>query len=302
MLYPLRRPALDVLAVAWFPLEVVPSTASPAPAHGFNDLLEPARALVRRRHRDVHMHSPGLPDELGPAASTDRESRAPDEPRPQPTAAAKIRVLLADDDTLVRAGIRALLERAPDVSVVAEAIDIEEALARLPDGVDVAVLDLRRPGRSSLDLLAKTAGWPDRPPCLLLTACDDRDALVAGLHGGARGYLCKDVTIETLVAAIRALAAGQTFFQPSLTERLRLGVRRHAPAGLAPAPAALEPLTVRETEVMRLVAAGYSNREIGGLLGMADGTVKVHVSRILSKLGVRDRIQAVLRALENGVV
>jgi DNA-binding NarL/FixJ family response regulator len=213
-----------------------------------------------------------------------------------------IRVLIADDDTLVRAGIRALLERAADISVVAEAAGSEEALAHLSAGVDVAVLDLRRPGRSSLDLLAKTAGWLDRPPCLLLTACDDRDALLACLRCGARGYLCKDVSIETLVGAICALAEGQTFFQPSLIESLRLGVRRHAAAGLAPAPAALEPLTVRETEVMRLIAAGYSNREIGGLLGMADGTVKVHVSRILSKLGVRDRIQAVLRALENGVI
>jgi DNA-binding NarL/FixJ family response regulator len=210
-----------------------------------------------------------------------------------------IRVLVADNDTLVRAGIRALLERDSEVAVVVEASDGAQVLGHLRSGIDVGLLDLRTPGRTSVDVLAETAAWPDRPPCLLFTTFDDRDALLGGLRWGARGYLCKDVTIDTLIAAVRALAQGGTFFQPSLTEKLRQGVRRHAPAGIPPAPL---PLTARETEVMRLIAGGYSNREIGEMLGAADGTVKVHVSRILFKLGVRDRIQAMLRAVEAGVI
>jgi DNA-binding NarL/FixJ family response regulator len=213
-----------------------------------------------------------------------------------------IRVLIADDDTLVRAGIRALLDRAPDVAVVAEATDGDEALAQLGSGVDVGLLDLRMPRRSGIDVLAATMTWPDRPPCLLLTTFDDREALLAGLRCGVHGYLRKDVTIETLVAAIRALADGRTFFQPSLTEKLRLAVQRSPPGRVPPAPVLLDPLTPRETEVMRLIASGCSNREIGELLGAADGTVKVHVSSILSKLGVRDRVQAVLRVLEAGLI
>jgi DNA-binding NarL/FixJ family response regulator len=137
---------------------------------------------------------------------------------------------------------------------------------------------------------------------MLLTTFDDREALLAGIRVGARGYLRKDVTVATLVRAIRALAEGRTFFQPALTEKLLRGLRRVAPTGLGPAPVLLEALTVRETEVMRLVAGGYSNREIADALDAAEGTVKVHVSSILSKLGVRDRVQAVLRALEAGLI
>jgi len=209
-----------------------------------------------------------------------------------------IRILIADDETLVRAGIRMLLERVPDVTVVAEATDGDEALAHLGSGVDVGLLDVRMPRRGGIDVLHAIEDWPQPPPCLLLTTFDDRDALLAGLRRGARGYLRKDVTVETLVRAIRALADGGTFFQPSLTEKLLRNVRRTS----APSPPLLEPLTPRETEVMRLVAGGYSNREIADALGAAEATVKVHVSSILSKLGVRDRVQAVLRVLEAGLI
>jgi DNA-binding NarL/FixJ family response regulator len=209
-----------------------------------------------------------------------------------------IRVLIADDETLVRAGIGLLLERVPDVEVVAHAADGDEALALLNDA-DVGLLDIRMPRRTGIEVLQVLETWPAPPPCLLLTTFDDRDALLAGMRCGARGYLRKDVTVETLVRAIRALADGGTFFQPALTEKLLGGMRRLAPAT---APAVLEPLTPRETEVMRLVAGGYSNREIGEALGTAEGTVKVHVSSILSKLGVRDRVQAVLRVLEAGLL
>lgn len=212
-----------------------------------------------------------------------------------------IRVLVADDETLVREGIRLLLERVPGVEVCAEAIDGEEALARLGAGsVDVGLLDVRMPRRGGIEVLQALAG--EGPACLLLTTFDDREALLAGLRAGARGYLRKDVTVDTLARAIQVLAAGGTFFQPSLTEKLLRGVQRAPASGVPPAPVLLEPLTPRETEVMRMVAGGFSNREIGDALGTAEGTVKVHVSSILSKLGVRDRVQAVLRVLEAGLI
>ncbi len=213
-----------------------------------------------------------------------------------------IRVLIADDETLVRGGIRMLLERVPDVEVAAEAADGDEALIALQAGVDVGLLDVRMPRRSGIEVLQALARRPPAPPCMLLTTFDDREALLSGLRAGARGYLRKDVTVETLVRAIRALSEGGTFFQPSLTEKLLRGVRRHATTGVPPAPFGLEPLTPRETEVVRLVAGGYSNREIGEALGTAEGTVKVQVSSILAKLGVRDRVQAVLRVLEGGLI
>src|SRR4029078_2073156 len=137
--------------------------------------------------------------------------------------------------------------------------------------------------------------------CVRCTPCGDPEPLLAGVRAGARGYLRKDVTIQTLARAIRVLAEGGTFFQPSLTEKLLRGVSRVARLA-APEPVFLDPLTARETEVMRLGAGGYSNREIGEALSAAEATVKVHVSSILSKLGVRDRVQAVLRALESGVI
>jgi DNA-binding NarL/FixJ family response regulator len=211
-----------------------------------------------------------------------------------------IRVMIADDDTLVRAGIAMLLDQISDVAVVAQAADGDEALARLRDGVDVGLLDVRMPRRGGIEVLEALAAWPDPPPCLLLTTFDDRDALLAGVRHGARGYLRKDVTVETLLRAIRALAGGATFFQPALTEKL-LGTARSL-AVRPPAVTPLEPLTPRETEVMRLVAGGYSNREIGEALGTTEGTVKVQVSSILAKLGVRDRVSAVLRVLEAGLL
>ena len=213
-----------------------------------------------------------------------------------------IRVLIAEDETLVRAGIRTLLERQDGMTVVAEATDGEEALrAPAATGSTSALLDVRMPRRGGIEVLEICSTWPSPPACLLLTTFDDRDALLAGVRAGARGYLRKDVTIQTLARAIRVLAEGGTFFQPSLTEKLLRGVSRVARLA-APEPVFMDPLTARETEVMRLVAGGYSNREIGEALSAAEATVKVHVSSILSKLGVRDRVQAVLRALEGGLI
>jgi DNA-binding NarL/FixJ family response regulator len=214
-----------------------------------------------------------------------------------------IRILIAEDETLVRSGIRTLLERQADLTVVAEAVDGREALRVLEaGGVDVALLDVRMPGRTGIEVAAALREEAAAPACLLLTTFDDREALLAGVRAGARGYLRKDVSLATLMRAVRALAAGGTFFQPSLTEKLLRGVGRRPANESMTTPVLVEPLTARETEVMRLVAGGYSNREIAEALEAAEATVKVHVSSILSKLGVRDRVQAVLRALEMELV
>jgi DNA-binding NarL/FixJ family response regulator len=211
-----------------------------------------------------------------------------------------IRVLIADDETLVRSGIRTLLERQPEIAVVAEAVDGDEALAGLTRGVDVGLLDVRMPRRGGIEVLEALGAAA--PACLLLTTFDDREALLAGVRVGARGYLRKDVSVATLLRAIRTLADGGTFFLPSLTEKLLRGARGLPGQPASTAPVVIESLTARETEVMRLLAGGYSNREIAEALDAAEATIKVHVSSILSKFGVRDRVQAVLHALTSGLI
>jgi DNA-binding NarL/FixJ family response regulator len=221
-----------------------------------------------------------------------------------------IRVLLADDDTLVRQGIRHLLSLAPDIEVVGEASDGDETLARIGDRrPDVVLLDARMPGRSGLEVLAALADpacpAAPAPPCLLLTTFDDSTLFLEAVRLGARGYLRKDVALEELLAAIRALADGRTFLQPAVTQRLleRTGPTRAAsrPSWAAEDAANPQPLTAREREVLRLMAGGFSNREIGEALGTAEGTVKIQVSSILGKLGARDRTQAVIKALASGL-
>jgi DNA-binding NarL/FixJ family response regulator len=209
-----------------------------------------------------------------------------------------IRALLVDDETLVRQGIRKLLELDPRIEVAAEAADGEEAL-RLVDGErpDVVLLDVRMPKLDGLGVLRALRDRPGAPPCLVLTTFDDRALALEAIREGARGYLRKDVTLAELVAAVETLAAGGTHLQPALTSALVAGARAAHPLQGAPEPL-IEPLTPRETEVLRLMAAAYTNREIGAALRAAEGTVKIHVSNVLAKLGARDRTQAVLRALE----
>lgn len=211
------------------------------------------------------------------------------------------RVVLVDDQTLVRRGIAALLSLAPDVTVVAEASSGDEALVVIArERPDVVLLDMRMPGRDGLAVLRELRAANALPPTIVLTTFDDDEALIEAVRAGAKGYLLKDVTLETLADAIRAVAAGGTMIKPIVTERVLRGlehVRREYDA-LSPA----DPLTAREIEIVRLMAGGYSNREIAGALGTAEGTVKNHVSSILSKLGVRDRTRAVLTALERGVI
>ncbi|MCB9587125.1 MAG: response regulator transcription factor [Polyangiaceae bacterium] len=212
----------------------------------------------------------------------------------------KIRILLADDQALVRQGIRQLLELTPDFEVVGEASDGDEALALIAhQAADVLLLDVRMPHKTGLDVLrVLKAQKQPAPAAILLTTFDDDAVALEGIRLGARGFLLKDITLEQLTSGIRAVASGGTLINPAVTERVLRGLQR-LEQGFE-ASELPDPLTPRETEVLRLMAAGSSNREIAEALGMAEGTAKNHASSILSKLGVRDRTRAVLRALELG--
>jgi DNA-binding NarL/FixJ family response regulator len=212
-----------------------------------------------------------------------------------------IRVLLVEDQTLVREGLERLLNLTDDISVVERAIDGKEALEKLSQSApDVVLLDVRMPKMSGIEFLRYLQEAGDATPTILLTTFDDDSALLKGIRLGARGYLLKDVSLATLTDAIRLVAQGGTMISPVVTERLLRGLKE------APLPAwpdcGEEQLTLRETEVLRLMTGGYSNREIASALEISEGTVKNHVSNILGKLGVRDRTRAVLKAIEKGYV
>jgi len=209
-----------------------------------------------------------------------------------------IRLCIVENEALVREGLRRVLELDPELAVAAEASDAEQALAALRvHRADVVLLDMRMPAGGGLRVLEELQRGNDPPPCLVLTTFDDADALLAAARAGARGYLLKDVSPEELGNAIRCLAGGGTWFKPSLTEGVLRGLAANR-TGAERRDRGDEPLTHREREVVRMMAGGYSNREIGGALGVAERTVKNHVSSILAKLGVRDRTRAVLKALE----
>ena len=210
-----------------------------------------------------------------------------------------IRVFITDDQLLVRQGIRTLLELDPEIEIAGEAGDGEETMERVPAArPDVLLLDIRMPKRSGIDVLHGLARIDTLPPTLILTTFDDSNAVLEGIRAGARGFMLKDVSYDQLIRAIRAIHAGDTVFQPAVTERLLRASTRVEVETLAPA----ERLTDREVEVVRLMSGGYSNKEIAHALGTADGTIKNHVSSILAKLGVRDRTRAVLKALESGLL
>jgi DNA-binding NarL/FixJ family response regulator len=208
-----------------------------------------------------------------------------------------ISVSLVDDQTLVRQGIRSLLELSPEIQVVAECSDGAVALETIPKlKPDVVLLDMRMPGKSGLDVLNAFAAQGKVPPTIILTTFDDDQLVLAGLKAGAKGYLLKDVSLEQLVGAINAVAAGGSLVQPAVTQRLLSGLEHMRNEFVSlDRP---DPLTDRETEILRLMASGFSNKEIANSLGVAEGTIKNHVSNILSKLGVRDRTRAVLKAFE----
>lgn len=208
---------------------------------------------------------------------------------------------MVDDQALVRSGIRALLELA-GVEVAGEAGDGEAALALIVETrPEVVLLDLRMPHRDGLWTLRQLQERGSDVPVLVLTTFEDDRLVLEALHAGARGYLLKDVTLEQLTRAVDVLADGGSYVAPSITDRL-LGALRSDPVPMDPHAPPVEELTERELEVLRLMAEGYSNREISEAIFLAEGTVKNHVSTILTKLGVRDRTRAVLRALREGVL
>ena len=210
-----------------------------------------------------------------------------------------IRVCLVEDQTLVRQGIQTLLGLVDDIDVVAEAKDGEEALSVIPQSrPDVVLLDMYLPKRNGLEVLRELKRSEFFPPTLILTTFDEDKFVLGGLQAGAKGYLLKDVSLEQLTNAIRILAGGGTLVYPAVTQRALDNLDRikcDFPSTEAP-----EPLSGREVEILRLVARGYNNREIADALTIAEGTVKNYISSVLSKMGVRDRTRAVLKALEEG--
>lgn len=208
-----------------------------------------------------------------------------------------IRVLLVDDQNLVRQGVRSLLSLADGIEVIGEASDGRQALEVIPQlNPDVVLMDMRMPVMSGLEALQALARTQSLPPTIILTTFDDDQLVLAGIKAGAKGYLLKDVSLEQLVGAIQTVAGGGSLVQPAVTQRLLSGLEhmRNDFVSLDKP----DPLTERETEILRLMAGGFSNKEIANSLGVAEGTIKNHVSNILSKLGVRDRTRAVLKAFE----
>lgn len=212
-----------------------------------------------------------------------------------------IRVCIVEDQTIVREGLKSLLRLAEGIEVIGEAADGAEALIVVPEcRPDVVLLDMRMPKKNGLEVLQALSEKEALPPTLILTTFDDDEIVLKGIRAGAKGYLLKDVSLERLTEAIRTLAGGGTLIRPAVTERVIKGLDRAAtPFGsLDP----IEAMTKRETEILSLMAGGYSNKEIAQALSLSEGTIKNHVSNILSKMGVRDRTRAVLKALELGVV
>jgi len=228
----------------------------------------------------------------------------PDPDTPSEQLPAPVSVLVADDQALVRAGFRAILEAQPGISVAGEAIDgrnaIDIAHKRRPD---VVLMDIRMPDVDGLEATRRIlADSDDSHPVavLMLTTFDLNEYVYEALRAGASGFLLKDVPPEDLVAAVRVVAAGNALIAPAITKRLIEQFVRTAPPTTP--PPALEELTPRELEVLMLIARGLSNGEIATVLVLSEATVKTHVKRVLSKLRVRDRVQAVVLSYEAGLV
>jgi DNA-binding NarL/FixJ family response regulator len=214
---------------------------------------------------------------------------------------AMIRVLIADDQELVRTGFRVILEAEGDIEVVAEADTGVEAIRQAQlFSPDVILMDIRMPELDGLAATEEILRHPNPPTIVVLTTFDQNEYVYRALHAGAAGFLLKDAPSSRLIAAVRAAATGDSLIEPSITRRL---LERFAvPAAPVARPPALASLTERELDVLRLIARGLSNAEIAAELVVAETTVKTHVARILTKLGIRDRVQAVVLAYETGFV
>ncbi|MGH2968312.1 MAG: response regulator [Solirubrobacteraceae bacterium] len=212
-----------------------------------------------------------------------------------------IRVLLADDQSLVRAGFRMILKAEPDIEVVGEAGDGREAIARADTfAPDVVLMDIRMPGVDGIAATRSITAREHAPRVLVLTTFDSDQYVYEALRAGASAFLLKDAPEHQLLAAIRVVADGGSLFAPSVTRRLIEQFAQHA-GGSTP-PSALEELTARELEVLRLIARGLSNAEIAAELVVTEHTTKTHVASILQKLHLRNRVQAVVLAYESGLV
>jgi DNA-binding NarL/FixJ family response regulator len=214
-----------------------------------------------------------------------------------------LRVLLADDEALVRAGLRMILEAEPDLEVVGEAADGVEAIGLCRQlRPDVALVDIRMPRLDGIQAARRIAADPQlRTAVVMLTTFDADEHVVEALRAGATGFLLKSMPREQLVTAVRTATNGDSLLAPALLRRLLEDFVRRAGVGSAPVRGIGE-LTPREEEVLRLIARGLSNAEIADRLVLGEGTVKTHVARVLAKLGVRDRVQAVVAAYESGLV
>jgi DNA-binding NarL/FixJ family response regulator len=214
-----------------------------------------------------------------------------------------IRIFLVDDQELVRAGFRMVLDAQPDMAVVGEAGDGQAALGLLRGiPADVVVMDVRMPRLDGIETTRQICQAGDRPRVLMLTTFDLDEYAYAALKAGASGFLLKDVPPEELLFGIRSVHSGDAVVAPSTTRRLIDRFAPLFPAAEGPAPAELACLTGREREVLANVAQGLSNAEIAGRLFVSEATVKTHVGRVLAKLGLRDRVQAVVYAYETGLV
>ena len=216
--------------------------------------------------------------------------------------AAPVRIIVADDHHVVRTGFAALLDTQPDFTVVGTACDGTEAVRICRElSPDVVLMDVRMPVMDGIEATRQLAG-PGGPRILILTTFDLDHYVYDALCAGASGFLLKDTTAERLFEGVRVVAAGEALLAPAVTRRLIGEFARLRPRPGAPPAASLATLTPRETQVLRLVAEGLSNPEIAARLVVTEETVKTHVSRMLSKLGLRDRTQAVVTAYETGLV
>jgi DNA-binding NarL/FixJ family response regulator len=216
----------------------------------------------------------------------------------------QVRIIVADDHQVVRGGFAALLDTQPDFTVVGTACDGAEAVRIGRElGPDVVLMDVRMPGMDGIEATRQLTGSAaGGPRILILTTFDLDEYVYDALCAGASGFLLKDVTAERLFEAVRVIAAGEALLAPTVTRRLISEFARQRPTPDAPPTAALARLTPRERQVLLLVAEGLSNPEIAARLVVTEETVKTHVSRVLSKLGLRDRTQAVVTAYESGLV